>query len=104
MFPYEVKEDRLILINEEDKCPGVGLGEPINLLRHKRLSMMCQKLVHQEDELYREFVHEKGLRKKQHNDSYSLDKRTLINPFVEKGLIPDLSKNKGVQLSNYVAS
>ena len=103
MFPYEVKDDRLILINEDDHCPGVGLGEPINLRRHKRLSRMCQQLVHQEDDLFREFVQEKGVRR-QRNDSYSLETRTVINPFVEKGLIPDLSKKKSAQPSKYVAS
>jgi hypothetical protein len=64
---------------------------------------MCQQLVHQEEDLFREFVQEKGVRR-QRNDSYSLETRIVINPFVEKGLIPDLSKKKSAQPSKYVAS
>jgi len=90
MFPYDVKEDRLVMINEADKCPGVGLGELVNLSRHRRLSIMCQELLHQEDHVFLEFVRKEGLTRKQgvKSKSHSLSVGRLIDPFVKLGLIP----------------
>jgi Fe-S-cluster containining protein len=100
MFPYEVKDGHLVLINEEDNCPGVGLGDPVNRLRHKRLSLMCQQLLHQEDDLFQAFVRERGLRIAQRPPSTSVERRTLINPFVERGLIPALLLNENLELAS----
>ena len=94
MFPFEVKEDRLIMVNETDKCLGVGRGEDINLLRHRRLSRMCQKLLQQEDDIFWEFARKEGLTKKQNGKPHYTSNCKLIDPFRKLGLIPESSKDK----------
>jgi len=94
MFPYEVRENSLVMVDEADKCPGVGIGEAVNLSRHRRLSMMCQRLLHQEDQVFWEFAQRQGLMKKQAAKSHSLISKRLIDPFVKLGLVPEPSRNK----------
>lgn len=90
MFPYEVKDSNLVMVDEADKCPGIGLGEVVDLRRHRRLSAMCQKLLREDDCEFWEFVRKEGLRRKKDAKAYSPSLRDvkLIDPFVKLGLIP----------------
>ncbi len=97
MFPFEVKDGRLVMINEDDQCPGVGQGAPVNLRRHQRLSRMCQHLVQQEDALFHAFVREQGFHSQPQPSSLSLETRTVIDPFVERGLIPTIAEAEDVR-------
>ncbi len=97
MFPFEVKDRHLVMINEDDQCPGIGQGTPVNLRRHQRLSQMCQHLVQQEDALFHAFVQERGFHVQPPPPSPSFDARTLIDPFVECGLIPNIVQKEDVK-------
>lgn len=62
LFPYDVKNNCIVMVDETDKCPGAGQGEPINLQRHIRLNAMCYQLLHDDDILFWKYADHKGLR------------------------------------------
>jgi len=88
MFPYEVEGDQLVMVNEADKCPGIGIGEVVNIRRHRRLSTMCKKLLYEDGHTFWNFVHEEGLTRKGSIKSYSSCDLKLTDPFIKLGLIP----------------
>jgi len=93
MFPYEVEDKRLVMVDETDECPGAGFGERLNLTRHIRLSKMCKELLSRDDAVFWRFVREKALAREGNTVSHQLcdlgsNQLSLIDPFVELGLIP----------------
>jgi Fe-S-cluster containining protein len=93
MFPYEVKDGRLVMVDETDECPGVGLGQPLNLKHHAALSKMCRELLLRDDAIFWRFVQQEGLAKESTNIytiRYGPEFSRLhpIDPFVELGLLP----------------
>jgi Fe-S-cluster containining protein len=93
MFPYEIEEKRLVMVDETDECPGAGFGERLNLTRHIRLSKMCNELLSGDDAVFWRFVQEKALAREGRTVSHQLydvgsSQLSLINPFVEVGLVP----------------
>lgn len=97
MFPYEVENDHLIMVDETDECPGIGLGEVVDIRRHRRLSAMCKQLLHEDNDVFWRFVREKGLMWRGKGKLDSLSAAKLIDPFVELGRIPQARSIKGIE-------
>ena len=89
MFPYDVKDSAIFMVNETDECPGVGHGERVNIRRLHRLSKMCEKLLCIDESLFWEFVQCEGLRKTDLRADYA-ESINIIDPFIQLGLIPSL--------------
>ncbi|MEM2094348.1 MAG: YkgJ family cysteine cluster protein [Candidatus Bathyarchaeia archaeon] len=91
MFPYEVKDGGLVMVDETDKCPGVGEGEFVNLRRHTALSKLCRELLARDDAEFWRFLREKGVASEDGEVAFAyrlqLDRVHLIDPFVEVGLV-----------------
>lgn len=94
LFPYDVKDDRIVMVDESDECPGVGKGDHVNFQRHRRISRMCLQLLHDDDILFWRFAAQKGLKWKRSGKHPPLSAVNLIDPFVETGQIPSPKRSQ----------
>lgn len=93
LFPYDMKDDCLVMVDESDECPGTGRGDLVDFERHRRLSRMCFQLLHDDDIVFWRFAAEKGLTWKR-TKLPPLSTVNLIDPFIELGQIPAPTGNQ----------
>ncbi|MDQ1279378.1 MAG: Flagellin N-methylase [Thermoproteota archaeon] len=95
LFPYSLKNNKIIMVDETDTCPGAGQGEHVNLQRHIRLNTMCYQLLHYDDIIFWKYAAQKGLRWiRDANKQPHISTVTLIDPFLEIGQIQSTAIRK----------